>query len=94
MQKLLTQTSEDGITSSVTDMSRMFYNANAFNQNIGSWDVGNLTNAMDMFFNVTLSSENYDALLAGWAGQSPLQTGVIFTVGTASIVPPMSIMMC
>ena len=70
-------------TSSVTDMSRMFYNANAFNQNIGSWDVGNLTNAMDMFFNVTLSSENYDALLAGWAGQSPLQTGVSFHGGNS-----------
>ena len=71
------------VTSSVTDMSNMFYNAHAFNPNIGSWDVGNLTNAMDMFFNVTLSSENYDALLAGWAGQSPLQTGVDFHGGNS-----------
>ncbi|MDA9111394.1 BspA family leucine-rich repeat surface protein, partial [Flavicella sp.] len=69
-------------TSSVTDMSKIFEIAYAFNQNIGSWDVTSLTNAADMFLGATLSSENYDALLAGWAAQSP-QTGVNFHGGNS-----------
>ena len=69
-------------TSSVSDMSQMFYNAEAFDQNIGSWDVASLTNAANMFQGATLSSENYDALLAGWAAQS-LQTGVNFHGGNS-----------
>ena len=70
-------------TSSVTRMYCMFFNAFVFNQNIGSWDVGNLKNAKQMFLNATLSTENYDALLAGWAAQSPLQTGVDFHGGNS-----------
>ena len=27
----------------------MFYNATAFNQDIGTWDVSNVTNMYDMF---------------------------------------------
>ena len=56
-------------TSSVTDMNSMFRDADVFNQDIGSWNVSSLTNAPNMFLGVTLSSENYDALLAGWAAQ-------------------------
>jgi surface protein len=69
-------------TSSVTDMTRMFYYALAFDQDIGSWDVASLTNASNMFFGVTLTSENYDALLAGWAAQT-LQTGLDFHGGNS-----------
>jgi surface protein len=69
-------------TSMVTNMSSMFRRADVFNQNIGSWDVASLTNAYNMFYAVTLSSENYDALLAGWAVQS-LQTGVNFHGGNS-----------
>jgi surface protein len=48
------------VTTLVTDMSSMFYNATAFNQNIGSWDVSNVTNMSSMFsqayaFNQTIS---------------------------------------
>ena len=70
-------------TSSVTDMNSMFRDADVFNQDIGSWNVSSLTNAPNMFLGVTLSSENYDALLAGWAAQTPLQAGVNFDGGNS-----------
>ena len=69
-------------TSNVTDMNSMLRGTEDFNQDIGSWDVSSLTNAVNMFQGATLSSENYDALLAGWAAQS-LQTGVNFHGGNS-----------
>jgi surface protein len=69
-------------TSMVTSMNVMFRGADDFDQNIGSWNVTSLTDAYNMFYTATLSSENYDALLAGWAAQS-LQTGVNFHGGNS-----------
>ena len=36
-------------TSSVTDMSNMFYNNSAFNQDIGNWDTSSVTDMSNMF---------------------------------------------
>ncbi len=58
----------------------MFYYASAFNQNLGGWNVGALVNADGMFSGVTLSTDNYDALLIGWDAQT-LQTSVNFDGG-------------
>ena len=69
-------------TSKVEFMNHMFRGTEDFNQDIGSWDVASLTNAHSMFQGTALSSENYDALLAGWAAQS-LQTGVNFHGGNS-----------
>jgi uncharacterized repeat protein (TIGR01451 family) len=63
-------------------MVAMFYNATAFNQELGSWNVDALANATSMFTGVTLSTTNYDALLNGWASQT-LQPGVIFSGGNS-----------
>ena len=41
------------VTTLVTDMSSMFFNATAFNQPIESWDVSKVTNMSSMFFNAT-----------------------------------------
>jgi surface protein len=63
-------------------MSHMFYSATAFNQNIGTWNVSNVTNAGAMFQGVTLSTTNYDALLMGWDPQV-LKPSVPFSGGTS-----------
>jgi surface protein len=47
-------------------MSSMFNSASAFNQPIGTWNVGAVTNMTNMFNGVTLSIANYHNLLIGW----------------------------
>lgn len=72
--------------SSVTNMSNMFAYAAAFNQNIGSWDVGNVTNMTDMFKDITLSTNNYNNILIGWAGQT-VNNDINFNGGNSKYSP-------
>ena len=71
-------------------MANMFNDALNFNQNIGLWNVTNLTNALNMFASVTLSTANYDALLVGWESQAVLNNVQFnggnskYTLGSAS----------
>ena len=64
----------------VTDMSNMFYEAISFDQNIGNWNVSNVTDMSFMFQGVSLSFNNYDALLIGW-NSGNLQFNVPFNGG-------------
>ena len=69
--------------SSVTNMQQTFYHASAFDQNIGDWDVGNVSAISAMFSGATLSMENYDALLIGWAALD-LTNGLSFHGGNST----------
>ncbi len=60
----------DWDTSSVETMSGMFWGDTPFDQDISSWAVGNVTDMSEMLTGVTLSKANYEALLAGWSGQT------------------------
>lgn len=51
--------------------------------NIGSWDVTTITDATDMFGGVTLDTDNYNALLVGWADQV-VQNTVTFSGGNST----------
>ena len=66
-------------TAKVTDMAFMFNHANAFNQNLGNWSIASLTTAATMLTGTSLSQDNYNALLEGWAGQDTIQSDVDFT---------------
>ncbi|WP_299891001.1 BspA family leucine-rich repeat surface protein [uncultured Lacinutrix sp.] len=73
--------------SNVSNMINMFNNAFSFNQNIDNWDITSLDNASSMFGGVTLSTENYDALLIGWStqevGEGPIPSNVNFNAGNS-----------
>ena len=68
--------------SNVADMTGMFANASRFNQDLGTWNVANVTDMYFMFNGITLTTENYDALLIGW-NTLTLQNGVTFDAGNS-----------
>ena len=72
-------------TSSVTNMNRMFEGSSAFDQDLSNWIVTGVTVFGSTFMsNVTLSTENYDRTLSGWAQQSgDLQTGLQISFGNS-----------
>ena len=50
----------------VTTMSNMFFNATAFNQNIGGWNVSNVS-SFGGFMTANYSAANLDAIYNGWS---------------------------
>ena len=63
-------------------MDNMLDGAISFDQDLGGFDVTSLLSAKEMLKGVTLSTANYDALLAGWATQT-VQQNVVFDGGNS-----------
>ncbi len=70
-------------TANVTNMSAMFRFATSANPDLSAWDVENVTNFNVMFLGVTLSLQNYDALLVNFSSQN-LLSGRTFHGGNSS----------
>jgi surface protein len=46
------------LVKSASDAQKAFFNATTFNQNIGSWDVSQVTNMSHMFLSATAFNQN------------------------------------
>src|SRR5690606_33303700 len=53
------------VTTKVTDMNQLFYQKGNFNQNIGSWDVGNVTNMSAMFYYASAFNQDIGSWYVG-----------------------------
>ena len=71
-------------TSKVTDIGGMFSRCQSFDQDLSNWVVTGVTDAVSFMNFVTLSTENYDRTLSGWAQQSgDLQSPVSINFGNS-----------
>ena len=76
-------------TSSLSTAGSMFSNASAFDQDLSNWDISSFSTFGGNGFleNITLSVNNYDALLNGWstlsAGETKIPTDVNFSGGNS-----------
>jgi hypothetical protein len=68
--------------SSAEIISYMFYGNTAFDQDLGAWNVQNVTDASEFLDGGTLSTANYNSLLVGWAAQT-VQPAVTFVAGNS-----------
>ena len=71
-------------TSAITNMNAMFQLCTLINFNIGTWDVGNVTDFTDFMADATttFSTTNLDAIYNGWSA-SGVQPDCSITFGTA-----------
>jgi surface protein len=70
------------VTTLVTNMSEMFYNATSFNEDISSWDTSILTYMSFMFYNASAFNQN----LSGWNVGNVIERGY-FATGSPLALP-------
>jgi hypothetical protein len=69
----------------VTNVTRMFQNADGYDQPMGDWDITSVTTGFNtfMFSSTGLSPANYGATLIGWAAQLPIPyVGIVHMGGS------------
>ena len=69
-------------TSAFTNIGTMFVGS-SFDQNISSWDVRNVTTAIQFLFGITLSTANYDAILVAWDANTPVASTLTIDFGNS-----------
>lgn len=74
----------------VNDTSGMFQGALGFDQDLSGWNVSGVQHMEKMFLGVSLSMENYDALLVGWGSLPSLQNAVVFDAGLSEYCDAMA----
>ena len=57
-------------TRNVIKMGSMFLGASSYNQNLGDWNIENVSELNNFLEGTSLSLENYDSTLLGWAEQN------------------------
>jgi surface protein len=67
--------------SNVNDMSFMFAYASSFDRNLGEWNISNVNIMNGMFEEITLSTDNYEGILNGWASLESVQNNINFDGG-------------
>ena len=75
------------VVSATTNMAGMFSDAISFDQNLGTWDISNVSFMDNMFQGGTLSTQNYDGILQGWASLPSVQSNVFFDGGNSQYSP-------
>lgn len=66
----------------VSNLGGVFSNATSFDQDLSKWDIRNATEFSNFLNGVTLSTRNYDALLAAWSAL-PVPNYIIFSAGNS-----------
>jgi surface protein len=67
------------VTTLVTNMQQMFFNASAFNQNIGAWDVSRVTTMALIFYEATAFNQN----IGSWNVSNVTDMSSMFTEADA-----------
>jgi surface protein len=69
-------------TTNVTDMNDMFEGDVAFDQDLGSWNISQVSNLADALDYTSMSTTNFDATLEGWVDEVVLPD---LTLGAADV---------